>query len=308
MPVQQPGISLQFVYERMNKLREQIARAEASLAELESSLSDLEIDASQVVSGTLDTARIPDLDAAKITSGALAKARQHAQTAFKDEANTFTQDQTVNGNITVSGASNAFGSASADSRVLVTSSAPWHFGALNPSSLGIFYGATADSPPWAQIARSGGVVMFKVSPDGVPHERNRSVGMGVWQSYTPAFGNVTVGNGTLLGRYTYIAGKTVAFEAYLGFGSTTSVAGGITVTTPTAHRAFASSARYGEVGILDASAGARYIGAAFVTTSPALVLTSISGAPAVVAQLTASSPITFATDDQIYVSGVYEEA
>lgn len=39
---------------------------------------------------TLVAGDIPDLDVAKITSGAFAKARQHTQTAYKDEANVFT--------------------------------------------------------------------------------------------------------------------------------------------------------------------------------------------------------------------------
>lgn len=54
-----------------------------------------------VVLGALTASHIPNLDAAKITSGALAKAQQHASTVYKDAGNTYsgtaTQDFSASG-------------------------------------------------------------------------------------------------------------------------------------------------------------------------------------------------------------------
>jgi hypothetical protein len=58
---------------------------------------EISIDASQVVSGILNVARIPDLDAAKLVSGTLVRARLPSQVAYEDEANTFIPGQLIQG-------------------------------------------------------------------------------------------------------------------------------------------------------------------------------------------------------------------
>lgn len=54
---------------------------------------------------------------------------------------------------------------------------------------------------------------------------------GVWQDYTPALSGVTLGNGSMVARYTQV-GKTVRFHVNITFGSTTSVTGTIDVGVP----------------------------------------------------------------------------
>lgn len=54
---------------------------------------------------------------------------------------------------------------------------------------------------------------------------------GTWQSFTPTFVNLTVGNGTLVAKYIQI-GKTVHCRVSFILGSTSSVSGDVTVTHP----------------------------------------------------------------------------
>jgi hypothetical protein len=58
-------------------------------------------------------------------------------------------------------------------------------------------------------------------------------GPGIWQDYTPTLTNVTLGNGTITGRYMSV-GDLVRGVVRLAFGSTTSVSDIIRVSSPTA--------------------------------------------------------------------------
>jgi hypothetical protein len=53
-----------------------------------------------------------------------------------------------------------------------------------------------------------------------------------WQSFTPGLANITLGNGTLTGRYT-VYGKRVNYIGQLNWGSTTSASGYFVVNLPT---------------------------------------------------------------------------
>lgn len=55
---------------------------------------------------------------------------------------------------------------------------------------------------------------------------------GAWDtSWTPTFGNVTIGNGTVTGRYVQV-GKIVIYYAEFALGSTSAITGDITLTLP----------------------------------------------------------------------------
>lgn len=170
--------------------------------------------------------------ATDVTSGALEKARQHTQTAYKDEANVFA-------------ANNAF-------------------------TTGLY-------------------------------ERGRSVAAGVWQAYTPVFTNLTVGNGALTGRYALI-GDTVHFTVLLVWGTTTVItAVGPLVSLPTAFSAFAGVQSLADFAMLDASGG-QYDGATRISPSPNIGLFTNA-----LVSLSATSPFTWTTSDQMWVRGTYEK-
>lgn len=54
----------------------------------------------------------------------------------------------------------------------------------------------------------------------------------VWQSFTPGIANITIGNGTITGRYS-VDGKVVNYIGQLNWGSTTSASGYFVVNLPT---------------------------------------------------------------------------
>lgn len=58
---------------------------------------------------------------------------------------------------------------------------------------------------------------------------------GSWEAYTPATTNITVGNGTLLGRFMHI-GSILHCEILLIWGSTTAFTGGIGFGTPPGYK------------------------------------------------------------------------
>ena len=72
---------------------------------------------------------------------------------------------------------------------------------------------------------------------------------GAWQSYTPTWGNLTVGNGTVVTKYVRI-GSMVTYTGKITIGSTTSISGFVSVALPVnAQDGFMNgSARYSDDG------------------------------------------------------------
>jgi hypothetical protein len=89
---------------------------------------------------------------------------------------------------------------------------------------------------------------------------------GAWTSYTPTITNFTLGNGTLSAAYKRIGSKTLLVRVNIGFGTTTSVSGAVTISLPVGTSIaasqvlpcfiFASGAGFAcaGVGLVDASA------------------------------------------------------
>lgn len=124
---------------------------------------------------------------------------------------------------------------------------------------------------------------------------------GDWIAYTPTWtgagGNPVIGNGTLSGRY-YVRGKTCALEVQVVMGGTTTYGTGVyswalPFTAPQAFGTFA-------VWILDNSAGAAYTATGRMATTTTIDAWGTANPSAGVAT---TSPVTFATSDQIWITG-----
>lgn len=127
-----------------------------------------------------------------------------------------------------------------------------------------------------------------------------------FSNWTPTFSNVTLGNGTVSGRYIQI-GKYVFYTAVLTLGSTSSITGGIGLNYPV--NAVASSAITGDVTLRDASAGFFYRAMAFLVSSTSqTILCDNSAAGGPLQGVTATVPFTWAVGDQVFVTGCYEAA
>jgi hypothetical protein len=125
-----------------------------------------------------------------------------------------------------------------------------------------------------------------------------------WTAYTPtwtaATTNPTLGNGTLEGHYVK-AGRLVIYRIRLLFGSTTTVgSGAYNFTLPfsgTGHDPAGQGMARDDSAVSHMPVFSRLSGSA--------VIDLFTGAGAVV---TAAAPFTWATNDRISVTGIYEAA
>lgn len=122
-----------------------------------------------------------------------------------------------------------------------------------------------------------------------------------WPTYAPTLSGITLGNGTLAGRYRAI-GKTIDYTVTIVLGNTSSVTGIIFFSPPVTPRTMQDRSPVGMAVLGDVSSGARRIwfaaggGASF----------AINDAAAALANNT--NPWTWATGDFIEVRGTYEAA
>jgi len=131
-----------------------------------------------------------------------------------------------------------------------------------------------------------------------------------WTAYTPAWTTTgtapVLGNGTITGFY-MSAGKLTQYKIRLTMGSTTTYGtGSFTFSLPVSG-SVASYDPMGSAVLHDASAGARYLCIPWVVSGTTIRLLdqAQTGASPEVAQ---TSPITFATSDEIHIGGWYEAA
>ncbi len=171
---------------------------------------------------------------------------------------------------------------------------------------------TASAGVTAGAAISAGTTVTAgtdVVATGVLYERGRAAAVGEWTAYTPTWSAggtpPSLGNGTIAGKYMRV-GKTTFFSIHLTTGSTTTY-GTSTYTFSLPDTALASSPALlccCTLQIFDSSA------ASFVAPGTGIFAsaTTVSGITSTGAQMNPTTPITFATSDQIRITGFYEEA
>lgn len=134
---------------------------------------------------------------------------------------------------------------------------------------------------------------------------------GTWATWTPTYTNITVGNGTVVAKYTQI-GKTVIGRWSLILGSTSSIGSNPNLTAPVSTNAdYNSSTDFwvGGASILDSSGPAGWNGYVFMNNSNTLrLLSNNSQTDTRNASLTATKPFTWATGDIISITFTYEAA
>jgi hypothetical protein len=131
--------------------------------------------------------------------------------------------------------------------------------------------------------------------------------VGAWTTWTPSYGNITIGNGTVTSKYAQI-GKTVFFEFNLQFGSTTSITGGAPNFTLPVNAV--SNNFFFNGNILDAGV-TNYSGASDVSAggnTSYFKFVRASGTYAQGESITSSAPMTWGTGDVFTVAGNYQVA
>ena len=130
---------------------------------------------------------------------------------------------------------------------------------------------------------------------------------GIYQAYTPSLTGFTLGNGTLLGRYTR-QNQLIVGWAMFTFGSTSSVASTPAISMPAApHASFMFGMPVGVGWIYDSSASLRLGCIAHYWNSPDKIFLTNPGLPSG-ETVTSGTPFAWATGDQFFIQFQYEAA
>jgi hypothetical protein len=129
-------------------------------------------------------------------------------------------------------------------------------------------------------------------------------GWAAWSSFTPSWTNLTVGNGTVVGASLQI-NKTTLYRVTLTFGSTTSIAGNVSLALPFTKHSDQSGV-VGQVQCFDASPSGSWLGV-HAASGPVRVFT-VSGSYITWTTITSAIPFTWTTSDVLVINGCYEAA
>lgn len=154
--------------------------------------------------------------------------------------------------------------------------------------------------------------------DGSIHPEHLVPGTGsswTWQSWTPTWTNLTIGNGTVSARYIQI-GKMVRGRIFVTLGTTSSVSGGVQFTLPVTSVALdaatANKQLLGEAVYIDASGGTSGVIKGTVafnsTTDGYMYVEQASGSYVNRVNISSTVPFTWADADEISITFSYEAA
>lgn len=129
---------------------------------------------------------------------------------------------------------------------------------------------------------------------------------GAWQAWSPTYTNLTIGNGTVIARYSQV-GKTVTFVFEFTLGSSGSSVGSapaisLPVVGATVVNSWLGTARYLDNGVTN------YAGAVAILSNGIRPQTLVSSGTYAEIQggITATAPFTWASGDVMSISGIYE--
>jgi hypothetical protein len=127
-----------------------------------------------------------------------------------------------------------------------------------------------------------------------------------WQTWTPTYTRLTIGNGTVVARYQQI-GKTINFFWKLTWGSTTSVVNYPVISPPVNGNITANQYPIGLASLNDVSV-VEYAGSVNMTGGNGLLISSINsgGTSAYYTVLDSGTPATWTTNDIWTITGTYE--
>lgn len=126
-----------------------------------------------------------------------------------------------------------------------------------------------------------------------------------WKVFTPAITGVTLGNGTLTGRYK-VSGKTVNFRIFFEMGSSSAITGGIGLGLPVPANMDAYDTADSIIAQASLRVGSLYEGGLRINTSSLGALLRRTGDT--YSTTSSTAPGTWATGDTITIVGSYEAA
>lgn len=162
-----------------------------------------------------------------------------------------------------------------------------------------------------KLNTNNSVVTANVTDSAItPAKLQSGTGTGwAWQSWTPTWTNLTIGNGTTNARYIQ-TGKTVFYRLIVTFGSTTTMGTNPIFTLPVSASTNNNTVTNIGTGILsDTGTGNFECAVWYVSTTTARPVVKQAGSTYVQhTQITSAVPHTWAVDDIITLHGFYEAA
>lgn len=164
----------------------------------------------------------------------------------------------------------------------------------------------------ATVSGAGGLGAGIVGFDATNHALlvgdgsvNEPIHLNHWQSFTPSWGNITVGNGTSKGAYAQV-GKHICFRASLVWGSSTSCAGAMSLTPPIG--ASSEYTAFNPIALVTFVDNGTNVYQGTLWKDGEMFVYNAAGTYVVGTAPTATVPFTWTTADVLAVSGFFELA